>query len=97
MREASIITLYQCKGDHGDCNNYQGISLLVIVGKPFASVVLNRLQPLAERVYPEAQCRFQAGQSMTQKKSLLFLSLSDPNSLCFVRVGSASLDYFPFD
>ena len=60
MRDANIITLYKNKGDRSDCNNYRGISLLNIVGKTFAHVMLNRLQTLAERVYPEAQCRFRA-------------------------------------
>ena len=63
MRYANIIMLYKNKGDRSDCNNYRGISLLSIVGKTFARVMLNRLQTLAERVYPEAQCRFRAERS----------------------------------
>ena len=63
MRDAKIITLYKNKGARSDCNNYRGISLLSIVGKAFARVVLNRLQLLAERVYPEAQCGFRAARS----------------------------------
>ena len=39
------------------------MSLLNIVGKVFARVVLNRLQKLAERVYPESQCGFRAERS----------------------------------
>ncbi|XP_067879797.1 dynein regulatory complex protein 1 isoform X2 [Heterodontus francisci] len=62
MRDANIITLYK-NGDRGVCNNYRGISLLSIVGKVFARVALNRLQKLAERVYPEAQCGFRAERS----------------------------------
>ena len=63
MRDAKIITLYKNKGERSDCNNYRGISLLSIVGKAFARVLLNRLQVLAERVYPEAQCGFRAARS----------------------------------
>ena len=63
MRNANIITLYKNKGDRSDCNNYRGISLLSIVGKVFARVVLNKLQRLAERVYPESQCGFRAERS----------------------------------
>ena len=63
MCDANIITLYKNKGDRSDCNNYRGISLHSIVGKTFARVMLNRLQTLAERVYPEAQCRFRAQRS----------------------------------
>lgn len=63
MCDANIITLYKNKGDRSDCNNYRGISLLSIVGKTFARVMLNRLQSLAERVYPESQCGFRAERS----------------------------------
>lgn len=63
MRDAKIITLYKNKGDRSDCNNYRGISLLSIVGKLYARVVLARLQKLAERVYPESQCGFRAERS----------------------------------
>ncbi len=63
MRDANIITLYKNKGDRCDCNNFRGISLLSIVGKVFARVVLNRLQVLAERVYPEVQCGFRSQRS----------------------------------
>lgn len=63
MRDAKIITLFKNKGDRSDCNNYRGISLLSIVGKVFARVVLTRLQVIAERVYPESQCGFRSGRS----------------------------------
>jgi hypothetical protein len=63
MRDAKIITLYKNKGDKSDCNNYRGISLLSIIGKVFAKVILTRLHKLAERVYPESQCGFRAGRS----------------------------------
>ncbi|XP_076030439.1 uncharacterized protein LOC143018741 [Oratosquilla oratoria] len=39
--------------------------LLHTVGKAFARVVLNRLQKLAERVYPEAHCGFRSERSTT--------------------------------
>ena len=63
MRDAKIVTLYKNKGERSDCNNYRGISLLSIVGKVYARVLLARLQKLAERVYPESQCGFRAGRS----------------------------------
>ena len=62
MRDASILTLYK-KGDRSDCNNYQGISLLSIIGKVFARVALAHLQTLVSLVYPESQCGFRAGRS----------------------------------
>ena len=63
MRGAKIVTLYKNKGDRSECNSYRGISLLSIVGKVFARVILARLQVLAARVYPESQCGFRAGRS----------------------------------
>ena len=64
MRDANIVTLYKNKGDRGDCNNYHGISLLNIVGKLFAKVVLMKLWVLAERIYPESQCKFKENSSV---------------------------------
>ncbi len=47
MWDAKIVTLYKNKGDQRDCNNHRGISLLSIMGKAFARVVL---MPCAYRV-----------------------------------------------
>ena len=58
MRDAKIITLYKNKGERSDCNNYRGISLLSIIGKVYAQVLLIHLQRLAEHIYPESQCGF---------------------------------------
>ncbi|XP_076065031.1 uncharacterized protein LOC143039064 [Oratosquilla oratoria] len=49
MRDAKIVTLYKTKGERSDCNNYRGISLLGIIGKVYARVLLIRLQKLALR------------------------------------------------
>ena len=63
MRDANIVTIYKNKGDRCDCDNYRGISLLSIVGKLFAGIVLHRLQILADRIYPESQCDFRPKKS----------------------------------
>ena len=65
MKDSVIVTLYKNKGDRSDCINHRGISLMSIVGKCFARVVLTRLQELAERVYPDSQCGFRAIRSTT--------------------------------
>ena len=62
MRDAKIITLFKNKGERSDCNNYRGISLLSVIGKVFAKVILIRLQKLAERVYPECAATELEGQ-----------------------------------
>lgn len=58
-----IVPLYKNKGDPSDCNNYHGISLLSIVRKVFAHIILPRLQSLTSHVYLESQYGFRAGQS----------------------------------
>ena len=58
MRDAKIITLYKNKGERSDCNNYRGISLLSIIGKVYAWVLLICMQKVAEHIYPESQCGF---------------------------------------
>ena len=63
MRDTKIVTLYKNKGGRSDCNIFRGISLLSIMGKPCAIVLLLHLQQLAERIYPESQCGFRAERS----------------------------------
>ena len=52
---------YKNKGDRGDCNNYRGTSLLSVVGRIFARIILTRLQTPAERVYPDSHGGFRSG------------------------------------
>ena len=44
------------KGNLHSCDNWRGISLLDVVGKIFACLILDRLEPLSEEVLPESQC-----------------------------------------
>lgn len=69
MRNAKIVTRYKNKnkGDRNDCKNYWGITLLSIVDKVFARVVLARLQlVLADRICLESQCGFRAERSTVE-------------------------------
>lgn len=79
MRDSNIVTIFKRKGDMSDCNNYRGISLLSTAGKLFAKVALNRLQTLAEKLYPETQCGFRANRSTTD----MIFSLRQLQVLCF--------------
>ncbi|KAI8486105.1 hypothetical protein Bbelb_362050 [Branchiostoma belcheri] len=55
MRNTTIVTQeHENKGDRSDCNNYRGIFLLIIVGKVYARILLNRLQIIADSVYPKS-------------------------------------------
>ena len=57
------MTLYKNKGDSSAGQRYRRISLLSILGKALARIILKRLQILAERVYPKSQCGFRTGRS----------------------------------
>ena len=51
------------KGKRSHCGNYRGRSLLSVVGKLFADVLLQRLRCIAEAVYPESQSGCREGRS----------------------------------
>ena len=57
LRNAKIVSIFK-KGDKADCDNYRGISLLSVVGKVIARIILQRITPLAEAVLPESQSGF---------------------------------------
>ena len=65
MRTANIITIFK-KNDRHKVNNYRGISLLAVVGKIMALMMLNRMRdPIAETVLPESQCGFRRNRGTT--------------------------------
>ena len=65
MRNANIITIFK-KNDRHNVNNYRGISILAVVGKIMALVMLNRMRdPIAETVLPESQGGFRRNRGTT--------------------------------
>ena len=63
FKDVLILPIFKNKGDHRDCGNYRGISLLAIAGKIMAKVVQARLSKLAEDVLTESQCGFRQERS----------------------------------
>ena len=61
FRDALTVTACKRKGDHAECGNHRGISLLAIAGKVLAKIVLNRLKFISEEVLPESQRGFRQG------------------------------------
>jgi hypothetical protein len=55
---AILIRLFKNKGDKTKCDNYRGISLLVVASKLFTRVILNRIQELIDRQLLEQQAGF---------------------------------------
>ena len=59
------ITLFKNNGKKANCENYHGISLMSIVGKILAWVILNCLiSSVSEESTPESQCGFRPGCSI---------------------------------
>ena len=57
------ITILFKKGDRSKCGNYRGISLMSVLGKLFADIILQRLHQIAEFIYPESQSGYRNGRS----------------------------------
>ena len=57
------ITILFKKGDRSQCGNYRGISLLSVVGKVFADILLQRLKRIADKVYPQSQSSYRENRS----------------------------------
>ena len=55
VMDSKIITLYKNKDERNDCNNYRAITLLSIVGKAIARVILIRLQKLAVATHTQEE------------------------------------------
>nr|VZI38162.1 unnamed protein product [Spirometra erinaceieuropaei] len=66
VEDATIVHLYKRKGNRQVCDNHRGISLLNIVGKIFARILLNRLNNhLEQGLLPESQCGFRRHRGTT--------------------------------
>ena len=49
-----VVPLWKGKGDHQDCNNYRGVTLLSVPGKGFARIIVDRVRHhLFEHQRPE--------------------------------------------
>nr|VZI48306.1 unnamed protein product [Spirometra erinaceieuropaei] len=66
FKDATIVHLYKRKGNRQVCDNHRGISLLNIVGKIFARILLNRLNNhLEQGLLLESQCGFRRHRGTT--------------------------------
>jgi len=54
----ALIVLFSKKGDLQLHNDWQGISLLDVVGKLFVRITQDHLQVIAEGILPNSQCGF---------------------------------------
>ncbi|BHF61921.1 hypothetical protein SprV_0100490100 [Sparganum proliferum] len=66
FKDATIVNLYERKGNRQVCDNHRYISLLNIAGKIFVRILLNRLNNhLEQGLLPESQCGFRRHRGTT--------------------------------
>ena len=63
-RSAVIVPLYNDKGDRTESSNYRGISLLSVVGKIYAGILIDRVRKVAEGLIDDEQGGFRAGKGV---------------------------------
>jgi hypothetical protein len=92
---AILIRLYKNKGDRTVCGNYRGISLLVVTGKIFSRIILNRIQNLIDKQLLEQQAGFRRNKSTIDQIFTLKLIMeksqeyNKPLFLCFIDIQKA--------
>ena len=60
-RSAVIVPLYKGKGERTECSNYRCISLLSVVGKIYAGILLEIARKVTEGLIDDEQERFRTG------------------------------------
>ncbi len=65
-KRGMIITLPK-KGDLSKCDNWQGITLLLVPGKVFSIVLLNRLRRAVDACLRDQQADFRSGRSCIEQ------------------------------
>ena len=61
LSSAVIVPLYKGKGDRSECSNYRGISLLSMVGKIYAGILVDSFRKVTEGLIDDEQGGFRAG------------------------------------
>ena len=61
LRSAVIVPLYKGKGEMIECKNYRGISLLSVVGKIYADILVDRVRRVTRGLIEDEQGDFRAG------------------------------------
>ena len=66
-KKGLVIPIWKRKGDHQDCSNYRGITLLSVLGKVLAHLLLTQIRThLLKQQRPE-QSGFTPGKSTTDR------------------------------
>jgi len=89
--DATLVSLFK-SGQRDDCGNFRGISLLSVVGKVLARVILDRLlKHIAPHAISESQCGFRANDMIFTARQLQEKCTEQGKDLyhCFVDLSKA--------
>ena len=86
---ACMVPLYKGKGDVHEFSNFRGISLLSVVGKVYARIVINRIRDKTESVIAEVQSGFRRGRGCTDQNFIV-------RQICEKYLGKGKDVYFAF-
>ena len=59
-----IVPLYKAKGERSECKSYRGISLLSVVGKIYAMILVDRVRRVTGGLIDDEQGGFRAGRGL---------------------------------
>ena len=62
-----IVPLCKGKGDRTECKNYRGITLLSVVGKIYAGILMNSVRRVIEDLIIDEQGGFRSGMGCVNK------------------------------
>ena len=63
-RSAVIVLLYKAKRERTECKNYRGISLLSVIGKIYAGILVGRVRRVTGSLILDQQGGFRAGRGV---------------------------------
>ena len=68
-RSAVIVSLYKGKGERTECWNYRGISMLSVVGKIYAVILVDRFRSVTGGLIEDEQGGFKARMGLCRSRS----------------------------
>ena len=68
-RFAVIVPLYKHEGKRTECSNYRGISLLSMIGKIYAGILVDRVHKVTEDLIDDEQGWFRVGRGCVKQIS----------------------------
>ena len=86
---AIIVPLFKGKGSIQECSNYRGISLLSVVGKLYARVLINRIRDKTEGAILEIQSGFRRGRGCADQTFIV-------RQICEKYLGKGKEVFFAF-